>query len=207
MKDSRGRDAAREAEKVCTALIERAMELGAHDAGSLAARDLVIEDRFAAMCSEQTCPGYGQSMSCPPHVMGPKAFRESLETYRHVLVFKFDVPTEILLSSQRHEIYRLLHKTAATLERAALAGGCRRAFGMAGGSCKSLFCADHTECRVLGEDGECRHPESARPSMSGLGVHVQDLCGRLDWPMQTITQDTNAGEVPVGLVVGAVLLG
>jgi predicted metal-binding protein len=139
--------------------------------------------------------------------MEPGPFREKVREHRRVLVFKFDIPTEILLSSDRHGVYRLLHETAAALEREALAAGCESAFAMAGGSCKTLFCGDHPRCRVLDGDGECRNPESARPSMSGLGVNVQDMCSRLGWPMQTITQDTSTGEVPTGLVVGAVLLG
>ena len=203
----RGREAVEDLESFHTMLVDRAVTLGAHAAGILAANDLRIEDRFATMCADPPCPGYGQSMNCPPHGMGPSAFRKNLGTYDHVLGFKFDVPTDVLLSSQRDEVFRLLHETAAALEREALKAGCRSAFGMAGGSCKALFCADESQCRVLGEGGPCRHPESARPSMSGLGVHVQDLCGRLGWPMEAVTRDTDAHRVPMGLVVGAVLLG
>ncbi len=202
-----GRDAVQDLEFFHTMMVDRALALGAHAAGILAANVLRIEDRFAAMCAEPRCPGYGQSMSCPPHGMGPSAFRKNLDAYDHVLGFKFDVPTDILMSGQRDEVFRLLHETSAALEREALKAGCRRAFAMAGGSCKALFCAEESRCRVLGEGGSCRHPESARPSMSGLGVHVQDFCGRLGWPMEAVTRRTDAHRVPMGLVVGAVLLG
>ena len=166
MKESPEKDPGRGPEGPWNTLIDRAIALGAHDAGILPAGDLVIEDRFAAMCSDPRCPGYGQSMSCPPNVMEPGPFREKVREYRRVLVFKFDIPTEILLSSDRHGVYRLLHETAAALEREALAAGCESAFAMAGGSCKTLFCGDHPRCRVL--DGGRRVPE---PGI-GQALHV-----------------------------------
>jgi predicted metal-binding protein len=62
------------------------------------------------------------------------------------------------------------------------------------------------DCRVLSEDGNCRHPEAARPSISGLGVNFFELSRTVDWPIHKITSASNPEEVPMGLMAGIVLL-
>ena len=76
-------------------LIQKAFELGASDARIIPAQSIVVEDRFAEMCSSPQCPGYGLSPGYPPHAMKPDEFRDLLNQYEHALVFKIDVPTEI----------------------------------------------------------------------------------------------------------------
>ena len=138
--------------------------------------------------------------------MKPAAFRELLRAYPRALVFKFDVPTEVLLGDGRFEVSRVVHETAAALERHALACGYAGARGLAAGSCKRIFCAEEVDCRVLSEDGNCRHPEAARPSISGLGVNFFELSRTVDWPIHKITSESNPDEVPMGLMAGIVLL-
>jgi len=189
------------------ALIQHALTLGVSDAQVISVEEISVEDHLAAMCGETHCDGYGQSANCPPHVMKPDQFREHLKQYQHALVFKFDVPTEILLSDERREITRMLHETAATIEQYALDNGYTKAQGLAGGSCKHLFCNDYDTCSVLTGGGDCRFPQVVRPSMSGLGINFFELTKVLGWQINKITKDSNPNDTPMGLLAGIILIG
>ena len=187
-------------------LRQAAFDLGVSDACLIDASRIRVEEELARICKDPGCPGYGQGANCPPHVMKPAAFREMLSQYPRALVFKFDVPTEVLLGDGRFEVSRIVHETAAALERQALADGFAAARGLAGGSCRRIFCPDEPHCRVIAARGECRHPDKARPSISGLGVHFFDLSRAVGWPINKITSESQPQEVPMGLMAGIVLL-
>ena len=187
-------------------LLQHALGLGVSDAVVLPAEVISIEDHLADYCREPRCPGYGQAANCPPHVAKPAVFRQQLKQYEHVLVFKFDVPTEVLLSDDRLEIAQLVHETAASIEKLALETGYRKAEGLAAGSCKQIFCSEYADCLVLSAGGDCRFPDQARPSMSGLGINVFELARAAGWPMNKITSESSPDEVPMGLMAGMVLL-
>jgi predicted metal-binding protein len=144
-------------------LLRRATELGVSDARLIDAARIRVEDDLAAICKDPGCPGYGQGANCPPHVMKPEAFRELLRAYPRALVFKFDVPTEVLLGDGRFEVSRIVHETAAALERHALACGYADARGLAAGSCKRIFCAEEMDCRVLSGRRRLPAPGSGPP--------------------------------------------
>lgn len=188
-------------------LIQLAFELGVSDARIIPARSIVVEDRFAEMCASPQCPGYGQAPGCPPHVMKPARFRELLTRYEHALVFKIDAPTEILLGDERLDVARRIHEIAATIERLAREKGYGNSKGFAAGSCRMIFCSDRESCVVLEKNGECRFPDQARASLSGLGVNFEELCKSVGWRFEIITRDTAADEVPMGMMSGMVLIG
>jgi predicted metal-binding protein len=187
-------------------IVEYAKTLGPADVRWLPAEDIPVDPRLADLCGGGRCPGYGQSMSCPPNVMHPDAFIETLSGYAYAVVFKFDVPTGVLMGDERHEVNRLVHETAASIERFALENGWRRVRGYAAGSCRRIFCREHPGCRAI-ENGSCRHPDAARPSMSGMGIHFLELCRRIGWPMARITRDTSPDDTPMGMLAGMVLIG
>jgi predicted metal-binding protein len=187
-------------------LIRYARQLGVSDVRLIDAVDIRVEDRLADICRDPGCPGYGQGANCPPHVMRPEAFRQRLRHYPRALVFKFDVPTDVLLGDGRFEVARLVHETAADLEAHALSHGYAAARGLAAGSCRRIFCAGEKDCRVIATGGRCRHPETARPSISGLGVNFFALSRTVGWSIDKITRDSRPEEVPMGLMAGIVLL-
>lgn len=188
-------------------LTELACRLGASDAAVIAVDDISVEEDLARLCREPKCENYGQSTSCPPHVAGPTGFREFQKQYRHAVVFKIEVPTEILLSAQRREIFQLMHQIAADIEQTAVKMGYSQTKAFAGGSCKKLFCRDKTHCRVLADDGVCRNPRLARPSMSGFGINVSELMQTAGWRLNKITKETDPDDIPMGSVTGLVLVG
>lgn len=188
-------------------LTQLACRLGASDAAVIPTREISVENDLAKLCQEPQCENYGLSTSCPPHVAGPDGFREYQKVFHDAVVFKIDVSTEILLSNQRREVFQLLHEIAANIEQAAVKMGCSHSKGFAGGSCKTLFCRDHADCRVLAEGDACRHPDRARQSMSGFGINVSKLIQTAGWHMDRITRKTDPDDVPMGSVSGLILVG
>ena len=182
-------------------LLELARHLGATDATLIAVKDIVVKDELARMCREPRCEGYGRSMSCPPHVAGPQAFREMMPDYTQALVFAVEVPMAVALSSERSEVLGLIHEIAARTESAAREQGAVKAKAFAGGSCKELFCSAYAECRVLDEGKACRNPHLARPSMSGYGIDVGKLMERAGWPQNSSASKEDATVTFVGLVL------
>jgi len=188
-------------------LIQLACRLGASNAKAISTADISVEDELAKLCREPQCENYGSSAGCPPNVSGPSGFRELLKSYKQAVVFKIDVPSEILFSNERAEIFGLLHEIAAAIEHSAVQMGYRNSKAYAGGSCKRIFCQDHPKCRVLHEGGECRNPEHARPSMSGFGINVSKLMQVAGWTMNRSTPETASDKSSMGTVCGLVLIG
>lgn len=187
-------------------LLAYAATLGTSGTSFIDPCQVPVDNKFIEFCKNPGCPGYGSSMSCPPNVKGPEWFRDYLKTFDKVLVFKFDVPTSVLLSEERHQVTRLIHETAAGIEGFALVNGYARAHGFAGGSCKQVFCNEYLDCQALSQIGKCRNPGRARQSMSGMGVDFLKLTKILGWKMEIITSTTNPKEISMGMMAGMVLL-
>lgn len=187
-------------------LLRLARYMGATDAAVISTDSIFVLDRLAALCLEPRCPSYGMSAGCPPHVSGPAGFRELVKGFHQALVFKIEVPSNILLSAERCDIFRLLHEIAAAIERSAVRAGQTRSRAFAGGSCKELFCPDEAECRVTA-GGACRNPDRARPSMSGFGIDVSRLMEGAGWHMNRADPGGPADNPSTGTLSGLVLIG
>ena len=188
-------------------LIKQACRSGASGATAISTGDIYVEDDLANLCREPRCESYGLSTSCPPHVSGPSGFRELLKSFKHAIVIKIDVPLEILLSSERSDIMKLLHEIVAGIEQAAVKTGYTSSKAFAGGSCKKIFCHDYEACRVLTEGGECRNPRYARPSMSGFGINVSKLMKVAGWTMNRYNSEAGPDTASTAPICGLILIG
>lgn len=187
-------------------LIDYAMESGATAVEHFSPDLIVVKEELAGMCREPRCPNYGSAASCPPAVKGPEEFIRFRDRADHALFFRVDAPTEIVLSSQRVEVARLVHEIAAGMELKALESGFEFARAFAAGSCKKLFCEEHDLCRAIQPGGTCRNPDHARPSMSGFGIDVSNLVKIAGWgPLQIGREKSDDDSVmPLyGLVIAA----
>lgn len=162
-------------------LLQTAHRLGATDAACIPANKIEISDDLAILCETPKCENYGASSRCPPYVSGPKGFRKRIQNYTDAIVFKITVPSDIMYSHQRIEIFRLLHEIGSSIENKAKQMGYANPRAYAAGSCKKLFCGEHLQCNVLSGEGECRNPAVARQSMSGFGVNVKKIMGLAGW--------------------------
>jgi predicted metal-binding protein len=165
-------------------LLTYARSLGISDAKVLYSDRITVDDRFRSQCGEPRCPNYDTSLNCPPHSMPPDQFREHLKGFTLVLAFKFDMPGEAVLGTERREASLLLHETTVAIEQQAQALGFTRARGYSSGACKKTLCNEHAGCAALENGGRCRHPDKARPSLSGMGVNWHELSKTLGWVMQ-----------------------
>lgn len=186
---------------------EKLIEFGASDARVIPSRSIVVEDRFADMCSAPQCPSYGLAPSCPPHSMKPSEFRSLLSKYEYALVFKIDVPIAMLMGEDRRDVARVIHELSSNIEHLAQVSGYANAKGLAGGSCKEIFCHDQVRCVVLEGKEKCPFADTARPSISGIGVNFLELCKTVGWKANIITQETTPDQVSMGMMAGIVLLG
>ena len=187
-------------------LIQYAHKAGATEVAIISTKDIIVDNNLADRCREPRCENYGLSKSCPPHVAGPSAFRKQLEQFSQTIFFKIDVPSEILYSSERRELFQLLHEIAAGIEQSAIKMGFVNSQAYAGGSCKKIFCHNHLECLSLSEKGKCRNPQYARPSMSGFGINVAKLIATAGWNMSGFNHDNDSTTTKMANVYGLVLI-
>ncbi len=185
--------------------IEIATAGGASDARFFWPKELVIEDALASMCNASQCCNYGHSASCPPHVEGPEALRGWRNLAESALAIRIDVPLSILHSEERYEVMKLLHEVVAEVELNAISLNYPGSRGFAGGSCKQIFCREHSECLRLSGRGICRNPLRARPSMSGYGVNVGMMMKAAGWETcKPLSKEDDSEEV--SWVAGLVLI-
>jgi predicted metal-binding protein len=188
-------------------LVQAALDLGASDAKAIASARIRVEERLAALCLNPRCENYGLAPSCPPHVSGPSGFRALQETHPHAIVVRLVVPSSILLSCERREVGRFLHELVAGVEQEAVRLGYADSRGFAGGSCKEIFCSAERDCPALEQEGACRYPEYARPSMSGFGIDVFDLVQTCGWPAQHESRGTEAAGESMSWLAGLIAVG
>jgi predicted metal-binding protein len=188
-------------------LIQFARSVGATDASVISSTNIVVENGLALKCVEPRCENYGQSFSCPPYVGGPSSIREMITTHPRALVLRLVVPAVMLLSWERVDVGRVLHELVASVELEAKKIGYNRSSGFAGGSCKELFCQDHLKCRQIEENGACRHPALARPSMSGFGIDVFQLIRSCGWETNLNQEDPLSAADQLSWVAGLIMIG
>ncbi len=98
------------------------------------------------------CAVYGRNLQCPPRGMESLSTREMLESYSWSLLLEGSPPG------------REFHTKLLQLERKAFLAGFHKAFVFGAGPCPV--------CQACPEDGNCRQPDQARPSMEGSGIDV-----------------------------------
>jgi predicted metal-binding protein len=111
-----------------------------------------------------------------------------------------------MFSEERREVMQLLHEIVAGVEMQASSMGYIDSKAFAGGSCKKIFCRDHTACRILAEHEECRNPQSARPSMSGFGINVGKLLHSAGWPAKMASEEQASDAESMTWVAGLIVI-
>jgi predicted metal-binding protein len=185
-------------------LRDEALALGAGDACVIPSAQIQPQDAIVAMCRHPGCEGYGQCVHCPPHVMPPAEAKSWLTRFQHGVLFKIDLPPELLFSGERFDPFREVFTIASRLEARAEILGFKDARGLGAGSCKSVFCPERS-CAALTPGGRCRFPRLARPSMEALGINVFELARVVNWPIHRITADSDPGEIPSAMLAGILL--
>jgi predicted metal-binding protein len=134
--------------------IGMAVELGANDI-KIIKTDSIVTAAWVRWKCRYGCGGYGSSLCCAPNSPTHKETRELVDCYKNAFLVHFTEnnknsivdPTEVVMA----------------LEREIFLAGYYKAFALGAGPCR--LCA---ECTMK----ECRHPETARPSMESCGIDV-----------------------------------
>jgi predicted metal-binding protein len=162
--------------------IEVALKAGATSAKIIPSGLVVVDERVRFKCEVPRCAGYGQYLTCPPHVMSVDAFSRIRSGYKWGLLVQVEAKNidstdkgkgrinQAILKENRkiHRPFKLkLHEIVEAVESAAFKKGMRFAAGLVGGSC--VLC----ERCVNDKFSEvCRHPFRARPPMEAVGIDV-----------------------------------
>ena len=187
-----------------------AVELGATVAAAVSATAITIDERVTLKCEVPKCFGYGVCANCPPHAPSTQRMRAVINMYHTAVVFRLDVPPRVIVRDrdtimERVAAYKKMFSIVSSLESAAFYDGHYLAAGLAAGSCKSTFCHD-LDCAVL-EGQRCRHDLVARPSMEAVGIDCYALAVSLGWDVFPIGSGVTAARVPVGVLIGLLLVG
>jgi predicted metal-binding protein len=131
--------------------------LGANDA-RIIKMDSIVTAAWVRWKCTYGCGGYGSSLCCPPNSPTHQETRELLDCYENALLVHFTGNIESLKEDPAEPTI-----VVTTLEREIFLAGYYKAFALGAGPCR--LCA---ECTMK----ECRHPETARPSMESCGIDV-----------------------------------
>ncbi len=98
------------------------------------------------------CELFGKGLQCPPNGMDHEKTRQLLDSYTTAFLVRGAPPGKDF------------HKAMLSLEKKAFLDGYHKAFVFGAGPC--------VVCPQCPEDGQCRHPNLARPCMEGSGIDV-----------------------------------
>ena len=180
-------------------LVAIALKAGATAARIIPAKQVVIDERVRLKCEIPRCAGYGQYLTCPPHVMSLDSFKKTLSGYRWGLLAQVEakdidstdksedrINRAILKENRKlHRPFKLkLVEIVEAVESAAFKRGMPFAAGLVGGSC--VLCE-----RCVGDKflKACRHPFRARPPMEAVGIDVVKTAQNAGLPIHLSSPD------------------
>ncbi|WP_022669285.1 DUF2284 domain-containing protein [Desulfospira joergensenii] len=126
-------------------------ELGLEDMIPIQPKDVITIPWAREKC-RFGCDLYGKGLQCPPHGMDHEKTRALLDAYTYGFLVRGEPPG--------NEFHRILLR----LEKQAFLEGYHKVFSFGAGPCPV--------CPQCPEDGLCRNPALARPSMEGSGIDV-----------------------------------
>jgi predicted metal-binding protein len=189
-------------------LVEVAIKAGATNAEIIPAKRVAVDERVRLKCEVPRCAGYGQFLTCPPHVMPVETFKKVLSGYKWGLLVQVEAkgidstdkgtgrinPTILKKYKDLHRPFKLkLLRIVETVESAAFKQGMRFASGFVGGSC--ILCKRCVDDKA---SQPCRHPFRARPPMEAVGIDVIKTASNAGLP---ITLSSSSNVLWTGLVL------
>ena len=148
---------------------------GGADEAKLISASTVVTAEWVRLKCQFGCSGYNKRLCCPPCTPTPAQTRKMLSEYRHALIYSYTC------TPRGYRAKRLrMQKLIVAIERQAFLDGHYKALALMAGPCR--LCAD------CNRNGNCRHPESARPSMEGSGIDVYATARGSGIPLEVVTR-------------------
>ncbi len=184
-------------------------ELGASDTKYIQTSHIPVDDRVVLKCIIPKCFGYGVCANCPPYSPTPEETRKYIAHYKWAVIFKCDVPPEIIVRNketikERSGAYQKTFAIVNKVESTAFYDGYYLSVGFGAGSCKSTFCWKD-DCAVL-QGNKCKFSLTARPSMEAVGIDCYRLAVDLGWDIYPIGSDAKPETIPHGTLMGLILV-
>jgi predicted metal-binding protein len=117
------------------------------------------------------CPGYAQSLCCPPYTPAPQEMRGILDSYVHGILLHRHFKKGYKTVDQFNEI-------VVDLERTIFLDGHYKAWSMGSGPCD--------RCKKCDTTGGCVHAHQVRPSMESCGIDVFKTAREQGLPIRVI---------------------
>lgn len=115
------------------------------------------------------CSMYGRNLQCPPRGMDNRSTKEMLESYRWAVLLEGTPPGSDF------------HRKLLRLEKRAFLAGFHKAFALGAGPCPV--------CDPCPDQGRCRYPGKARPSMEGSGIDVYSTATSAGMNLKPVTNN------------------
>ena len=205
---------------------KEAVKLGATDAKSIKASEIVIDERVRLRCMLPMCYCWGHSIYCPPHGPAVETCKSLVAKFQLGVLMKMEVDPHILsgynlpevvanLKAGREDpdapklmefdrIYHVLYDMVGKIEAMAFYDGYHLAMCFAAGTCNVTLCQGQP-CLVR-KGGTCRFPLRARPSMEAFAMDVYRTVTKVGWAIYPLGCRCDLSEVKHGTLVGLVLL-
>lgn len=142
-----------------------AMDLGFHSIVPIDPDDVVTTAWAREKC-RYGCAEFDKGLQCPPNGMDDLTTRRMLEDYSRAYLVRGAPPG------------KSFHEGLLALEKKAFLEGYHKAFVFGAGPC--------TMCPKCPEDGTCRLPHLARPSMEGSGIDVYETARKAGIPLKPL---------------------
>jgi predicted metal-binding protein len=148
--------------------VDLALSFGGHGAKIIDMSTIVTAEWVKMKCNFG-CGYYGTNNCCPPSTPSVSHTREVLACYEHALL----IHSQTGLRSEPHPT-----SVAVRMEYELFLSGFYKAFALGAGPCRL--------CEMCSL-GNCRHPESARPSMESCGIDVFQTARNNGFSIETLT--------------------
>jgi len=138
---------------------ERALKMGVEEAKIIPSRSIVTAEWVRLKC-QYGCPGFGESLCCPPHSPTPDMTRKVIDSYEKAILLH----CRLRKGEGRSERSKIFREAIVRLEIEMFLAGYYKAWSMGCGPCDRC-----KKCRL---SGPCRHGSEVRPSMEACGIDV-----------------------------------
>src|SRR5512139_3033786 len=138
---------------------KRALEIGIPEAKIIDPGSIVTAEWVRLKC-QYGCPGFGQSLSCPPHSPTPDMTRKVIDSYQKAILLH----RRLRKGEKRWQKAKIFREAIVLLEIEMFLDGYYKAWSMGCGPCD--------RCKKCNLSGTCRHGSEVRPSMEACGIDV-----------------------------------
>jgi predicted metal-binding protein len=152
---------------------KKAIEMGIEGAKIIDPGSIVTAEWVRMKC-QYGCPGFGESLCCPPRTPTPDITRKVIDSYQKAILLHQRLPKR----ERRWVKLNNFSKSIVRLEIEMFLNGYYKAWSMGSGPCDL--------CKECNLSGSCQHGLEARPSMEACGIDVFKTARDNGFPIEVL---------------------